>query len=76
MKVIRFLIADLAATILSSDAVTANQAKYEIGRLGEIFTHLHQLILSSTADSLEVACSIHHEHRYHETTDLTEIGSL
>lgn len=64
MKVVRFLIADLAANILSEDAIVKDKARHEIGGLAMTFSNLHQLITSSPADNLGVVRSIYNRYRY------------
>lgn len=69
MNAVRFLIADLAANILSDDAVLKDKARHEIGSLAMTFTNLHQLISSSPGDSLAVVRSIYSRYRYQAPTN-------
>lgn len=64
MKAVRFLIADLAANILSEDAAVKDKARHEIGGLAMTFSNLHQLITSSSADNVAVVRSIYNRYRY------------
>jgi len=69
MKAVRFLIADLAANILSEDAVVKDKARHEIGSLAMTFSNLHQLITSSPADNMAVVRSIYNRYRYQAPTN-------
>jgi hypothetical protein len=69
MKAVRFLIADLAANILSEDAVVKDKARHEIGSLAMTFSNLHQLITSSPTDNLAVVRSIYNRYRYQAPTN-------
>ena len=69
MKAVRFLIADLAANILSDDFAVKDKARHEIGGLAMTFSNLHQLITSSPTDNLAVVRSIYNRYRYQAPTN-------
>jgi hypothetical protein len=66
MKVTQFLIADLAANILTQDAAVVDKTRHDLGALAMTFTNLHQLILAAPENSLTTVKSIYSRFRYEE----------
>lgn len=64
LMVTQFLIADLAANILSEDSVLSRKARHDIAALAMTFSNLRELVASATDDNLAVVQSIYSKYRY------------
>jgi hypothetical protein len=62
LKVTQYLIADLAANILSEDPIVKDKARHDIGAMAMTFSNLHQMLTSP--DNTKVLNSIHKRFRY------------
>ena len=64
LKVVRYLVADLAARMMGGDADLAKRARHDIGALAMTFNNLHELLASSAPDDLRMIQSIYNRYRY------------
>lgn len=63
MNLIRYLIADMAARLLSDDTETVEKAQHELGSLAMIFMNMHHMIASNAANNRAIIEEIYKEYR-------------
>lgn len=63
LKVTQFLIADIAAQLMSSEPGVSSKARHDLGALAMTFSNLHQLVTSRT-DVSKVIATIYDKFRF------------
>jgi hypothetical protein len=74
LNMIRFLIADTAAQLMSEDEETVQKARHELGNLAMMFMNMHYLATSASAESREMIRAIYNEYHSQVPTD-SETGA-
>jgi hypothetical protein len=70
LKVTQYLVADIAASLVSDDHSVVTKARHDLGAVVMTLTNLHQLATSAKPGDTKVIASIHKRFRYQGEADV------
>lgn len=73
LKVTQFLVAEIAASLLSDDPRVVTKARHDLGAVVMTLTNLHQIATSGKESDKTVLASIYKRFRYESPSDEADV---